>query len=105
MEEIERVPLAAYEAESERNHKTLRYLGLGWAVSIIVLASIFAGVICMMISYDEEVVTEEITTTTTETDSDIAQNIGDGGSNVYTNGDYYGNAEDTRKENNNHDNG
>lgn len=80
MGEIEKVPLAAYEAQAERDHKTLRYLIAGWVIT----CALFAFVVCMMISYDEE---------TVYTSSDVDQNSGDYGSNVFAGGDYYGSTE------------
>lgn len=80
MGEIEKVPLAAYEAQAERDHKTFRFLIIGWLVT----CALFAFVVCMMISYDEE---------STYYD-EVAQDSGDYGSNVYAGGDYYGAAND-----------
>lgn len=83
MGEIEKVPLAAYEAQAERDHKTFRFLIIGWLVTCALLAF----VVCMMISYDEETITDTIST------NSIDQDGGDYGSNVYAGGDYYGSAD------------
>lgn len=79
--EVERVPFAAYEAQAERNVRTIKYMVLGWVISVIALC--LAMVVCL--SYSEEVVTE----TTTETYERYAQAdnqgnaiIGDGDNNI-----------------------
>lgn len=71
---IEMVPLAAFEAQAERNVRTVKYMSLGWVISVILLT--FALMVSM--SYTEEVVTE-----TTEVEQD-ADNYG---SNYFANGD------------------
>lgn len=75
---IEMVPLAAFEAQAERNVRTVKYMSLGWVISVILLT--FALMVSM--SYTEETM-EEIVTTTTEVDQ-AADNYG---SNYFANGD------------------
>lgn len=79
MAEIERVSMATFEAQAERSAKLIRWLILGWAVSVVMLGF----VIMTMASYEETVTTSEIT-----------QDSADYGSNVYAGGDYYGEAND-----------
>lgn len=82
MSEIERVSMATFEAQAERSAKLIRWIILGWAVSVVMLGF----VVITMASYEDEIVT----TTTSE----ISQDSQDNGSNVYAGGDYYGNAND-----------
>lgn len=82
MAEIERVSMATFEAQVERSARLIRWLIVGWAVSVVMLGF----VIMTMASYEDQVVTE---TTTGE----IAQDSQDNGSNIYAGGDYYGNAD------------
>lgn len=82
MAEIERVSMATFEAQSERSAKLIRWMILGWAVSVVMLGF----VIMTMASYEDQVVTETTT-------SEIAQDSQDNGSNIYAGGDYYGNAD------------
>lgn len=51
---IEMVPLAAFEAQAERNVRTVKYMSLGWVISVVLLT--FALIVSF--SYTEEVVTE-----------------------------------------------
>lgn len=60
---VESVSLAAYEAQAERNVRTVKYMALGWVVTTIALC--LALMVCL--SYSEEVVTETTTETTEET--------------------------------------
>lgn len=83
MAEIERVSMATFEAQSERSAKLIRWMILGWAVSVVMLGF----VVMTMASYEDQIVTETTT-------SEIAQDSQDNGSNIYAGGDYYGNADD-----------
>lgn len=56
---VESVSFAAYEAQAERNVRTIKYMVLGWVISVVALC--LAMVLCL--SYTDEVVTE---TTTSE---------------------------------------
>lgn len=88
-EGVQMVPMAAYEAQAERHHHTVRTLVVCWMVSVVVLA--FA-LICSM-SYTEEAVTET-ETITAETLTDVSQEANENGSNYYSGGDMkYGDAE------------
>lgn len=78
--EVQMVPITAYESLSTRLFRVIKWLIMGWAISVIALG--LALVISM--SYTEEVMTE-----TTET---ITQDSGDGGANHYIGGDLNGNA-------------
>lgn len=79
MEEIQTVPLAAYESLSSRMFRIIKYGAICWAISMIAMGL----VIVISFSYTEEVVTE-----TTE----VAQEADDYGSNTFSGGDYYGGA-------------
>lgn len=76
MEQVEMVSLAAYESQGSRFIRIIRWLIMGWVISMVAWGLAF--VICT--SYAEEVVTE-----TTEASQD-ADNYG---SNAFTYGDYY----------------
>lgn len=78
MENVEMVSLAAYESQGSRFMRIIRWLVLGWTLSMVAWGLAF--VICT--SYAEEVVTE-----TTET---VTQDSGDNGSNHYIGGDMNG---------------
>lgn len=80
---IEKVSMATFEAQCERSNKLLRWMVLGWAVTVVVLGF----VIMTATSY----VDDEVTETTT---SEISQESADNGSNYYAGGDYYGDADD-----------
>lgn len=79
MADIERVSMATFEAQVERSARLIRWLIVGWAVSVVMLGF----VIMTMASYEDTITTSEIT-----------QDSEDYGSNVYAGGDYYGNADD-----------
>ena len=79
MSEIERVSMATFEAQAERSSKLIRWMILGWAVSVVMLGF----VIMTMASYEDTITTSEIT-----------QDSEDYGRNVYAGGGYYGNADD-----------
>lgn len=82
--ELQVVPLTAFESQAARMVRIIRYLVIGWAVSVIALT-----VLCLVsISY-----TEEAVTTTETVTSDVLQDADGNGSNLYAGGDYYGNAE------------
>lgn len=68
-DEIQSVPLAAFESQGERHTRQIMYMALGWAASVIALC-----MLCVIsISYTEEVVTETETTTETQTLERVAQ--------------------------------
>lgn len=79
MEEIQSVPLTAYESMSSRLCRIIRWVVTGWAITAVALGL----VLVISFSYTEEVVTE-----TTE----VAQEADDYGSNTFSGGDYYGGA-------------
>lgn len=87
MEELQTVPLAAYEAQATRFSKIMRYMIFGWAISVLALG--LALVISM--SYTEEV---------TETTSEVSQESDNYGSNHYIGGDYYGETDNQGNEEN-----
>ena len=76
MEEVQTVPLAAYESMSSRLCRIIRWVVTGWALSMVALGL----VLVISLSYSEEVVTE-----TTE----VAQEADDYGYNTFAGGDYY----------------
>lgn len=80
-EELETIPLAAYEAQASRFLRIIKYLIFGWVVSVVALGL----VLVISLSYSDEVITE--------TTSEISQDSGDYGSNHYIGGDYYGDAD------------
>lgn len=82
-EELETIPLAAYEAQASRFTRIIKYLIFGWVVSVVALGL----VLVISLSYSDEVITET-------TSSEISQDSGDNGSNNYYDGDYYGYAND-----------
>ena len=77
MEEVQTIPLAAYESMSSRLCRIIRWILTGWALSVVAMGL----VIVLTLSYSEEVVTE-----TTE----VAQEADDYGNNTFAGGDYYG---------------
>lgn len=84
MEDIQMVPLTAYEAQAERSVRMVKYISAGWVVTA--LALIF--VILSIIFYSEvETDAEESVT------SMVTQDTGEaGGVNAYAGGDFNGNA-------------
>ena len=81
--EIQSIPLAAHENDMARNHKVIKWLIIGWAVSVIILSSV---VYSLSFGWEE-------TTETTTTEKTITQDSGDSGSNVYAGGDIVGEAD------------
>lgn len=74
-DELQVVPLAAFESQSSRYARIIKWIVTGWAVSVALMTAL-----CVIsISYTEEAVTETIT-----------QDADDYGNNLYTGGDYYG---------------
>lgn len=78
---VETVPFAAYEAQAERNVRTVKYMVLGWVLSVIALCLMV--VLCLR--YTDEVVTE-----TTETTAEVIQDADNDGANYYAGGDMDG---------------
>lgn len=76
MDEVQSVPLAAYESMSTRLCRIIRWILTGWALSMVAMGL----VIVISLSYGEEVMTE-----TTE----VAQEADDNGYNTFNGGDYY----------------
>lgn len=87
--EIQSIPLAAHENDMARNHKVIKWLIIGWAVSVIILSSV---VYSLSFGWEETTTTTTTTTEETTTDESVTQDSGDNGSNVYAGGDYYGEA-------------
>lgn len=94
MENVEMVSLAAYESQGSRFIRIIRWLILGWTLSMVAWGLAF--VICT--SYAEEVVTE-----TTETTAEVIQDASDNGSNVYAGGDVNGGYADSTPDGNEDD--
>lgn len=84
MDDMQMIPFAAYEAQQERHVRAIKYMSLGWVISVVMLVFL----LIISISYEVETV-EEVTTTT----NDVAQDTGDYGSAHFIGGDYYGNAD------------
>lgn len=70
--EIQSIPLAAHENDMARNHKVIKWLIIGWAVSVIILSSV---VYYLSFGYETTTTTTTEETWTTENTSDS----GDGG--------------------------
>lgn len=77
--EVQMVPITAYESLSTRLFRVIKWLIMGWAISVIALGL----VLVMSLSYTEEVVTETAT---------VTQDSGDYGDNHYIGGDLNGEA-------------
>lgn len=73
---VEMVSLAAYESQGSRFMRIIKWLVMGWALSIVAMGLAF--VICT--SYAEEVVSETVTT-------EVEQAADNEGSNYFANGD------------------
>lgn len=73
-DDIQTVPLAAYESLSSRLCRIIKWLVMGWTLTAIALGL----VLVISFSYSEEVMTETVT-----------QEADDYGSNTYAGGDYY----------------
>lgn len=73
----ETVPLTMYESHVARFTRAIRYMAIGWAMSVIAMGL----VLVISLSYTEEVVTETVTQESTEY-----------GSNHYIGGDLNGEA-------------
>lgn len=93
---VETVPFAAYEAQAERNVRTIKYMVLGWVITVISLCL----VLLLSMSYSDEVVE----TTETQTLERVAQAdnqanaiVGDGDIQI-------GNSENNTDSNENNDN-
>lgn len=76
-ENTQMVPLAALEAESARHAKTLKYLIIAWAVSVIFLCS----ALMVSVTSEEETVTES---------TEVSQEADNSGANSFVAGDSYG---------------
>lgn len=76
MEDVQMVPITAYESMSSRLCRIIKWLIMGWALSMVALGL----VLVISLSYTEDVVTE-----TTE----VAQEADDYGYNTFAGGDYY----------------
>lgn len=81
MENVEMVSLAAYESQNTSFRRIIKWLIMGWAISMVAMGL----VLVISLSYTEEVVTE-----TTETTAEVIQDASDNGSNVYAGGDVNG---------------
>lgn len=78
MDEVQTVPLAAYESMSSRLCRIIRWIVTGWALSMVAMGL----VLVISLSYSEEVVTETMT-------NEVSQEADDYGSNTFAGGDYY----------------
>lgn len=81
--ELQTVPLVLHESAMAREHRLMRWLVIGWAVTALVLGAI---IFCYA-NAEYELTTE---TTTTETTSTVSQDGGEGGNAVYSEGDVIG---------------
>lgn len=80
-EEVVMVPLAAYESQAQHFHQTMRYMIIGWVITV----ALFVWLGIVMTSYEEQVVEE-----TTETTAEVIQEANDSGSNLYAGGNVNG---------------
>lgn len=80
MEDVQMVPLAAYESLSSRLCRIIKWIITGWAITAVALGL----VVVISLSYSEEVMTETVT-----------QEADDYGYNTYAGGDYYGSTTDS----------
>lgn len=84
MEEIQTVPLAAYEAQAERTVRIVKYVVAGWVVTALALIYVILSIV-----FYAEVETEAVETVT----STVTQDTGEaGGVNAYAGGDFNSNA-------------
>lgn len=77
MEDVQMVSLAAYESQGTSFRRIIKWLIMGWAISMVAMGL----VLVISMSYTEEVMTTET----------ITQDSGDNGSNHYIGGDMNGN--------------
>lgn len=54
--EVQMVPLTALESQAQRDHQTMRYMAIGWCISIVI--TVFCGMV--MMSYEETTETETV---------------------------------------------
>lgn len=78
-DEVQTIPLTAYESLMTRMSRIVKWLIMGWALSVIALGL----VLVISLSYSEEVMTETVT-------NDVEEEADDFGSNTFAGGDYYG---------------
>lgn len=83
MEDVQTVPLAAYESMTTRLCRIIRWLITGWALSM----AAFGLVLVISFSYSEEVLTE-----TTE----VSQEADNYGNNTFAGGDYFDSTTDSQ---------
>lgn len=76
MEEVQMIPLTAYESMSSRLCRIIRWILTGWALSMVAMGL----VVVLSLSYSDEMITE-----TTE----VAQEADNYGNNTFNGGDYY----------------
>lgn len=81
--DVQMIPLAAHESAMARDHKVIKWLVIGWAVSMLVMGA----TIYSYANAEWEYTTETTTTETTET---VSQDGGEGGSAIYAEGDVNG---------------
>lgn len=79
-EEVQIVPLTALESQAQRDHQTMRYMAIGWCISIVITVFMSAVAVCCALSYEEEL-TETVEATQTAEDN---------GSNYFAGGDING---------------
>ena len=84
MEDVQTVPLAAYESMTTRLCRIIRWIIIGWAISMAAMGL----VLVISLSYSEEVVTETMT-------NEVTQEADEHGNNTFAGGDYYGSQTDS----------
>lgn len=81
MEDVQMVPITAYESMSSRLCRIIKWLIMGWTLTAVALGL----VLVISLSYSEEVMTETVT-----------QEADDYGYNTFAGGDYYDSASDSQ---------
>lgn len=82
-DEIERVPLAAAEVAVAREHRTIKWLIIGWAASMLAMAAVmYALATAEVVTTTETTTTETATQTADSGDNGTAVANGDGEVNV-----------------------
>lgn len=77
-DDVQTVPLAAYESLASRLTRIIKYLIAGWCLSMIAMGLVMV----ISFSYSEEVMTETVT-------NEVSQEADNNGNNTFAGGDYY----------------
>lgn len=77
-DEVERVPLAAAEVAVAREHRTVKWLIIGWAASMLAMAAVMYELATAEVVATTETTTTETTQTADSGDNGTAVVNGDG---------------------------